>query len=357
MSQLPSNVQKIPFPSQNMVPLMATRVNARPLIEDVVQTTYQDVSPNVRYQDQYSNPESHNNVQEVQHGFSIQSNLQATRQLHVQDSVGVQQTYVQPNFSQHQQLMQAPIYHQPALAQQSHLSQQAVCAVPAFVNPCPSNLISPTLRVFPVNAALRAKSNLPLGLVIQPLAFTDETIQVVNFGESGVIRCTDCRSYINPYVVFPLNDRGSRWRCNVCHLINELPQSYFAPLDMNGFRVDACQRPELSQGVYDIIAPAEYAKRAPPPPTFLFIIDVSKSAIESKSVLYTAATIRQCLPHLMSNPRTQIAFMTVDSRIHFYNLRASLKAPQMLVISEIDEFFLPSPDDLLVNLNDSFHLV
>ena len=45
------------------------------------------------------------------------------------------------------------------------------------------------------------------------------------------------------------------------------------------------------------------------------------------------------------------------STIHFYNLKASLSAPQMMVVAEMDDPFVPLPDDLLVNLRDSRRLV
>jgi protein transport protein SEC24 len=50
-------------------------------------------------------------------------------------------------------------------------------------------------------------------------------------------------------------------------------------------------------------------------------------------------------------------FITFDSSIHFYNLKASLKAPQMLVVSDISDVIMPSPEDLLVNLQDSREVV
>ena len=45
------------------------------------------------------------------------------------------------------------------------------------------------------------------------------------------------------------------------------------------------------------------------------------------------------------------------STIHYYNLKASLSAPQMMVVAEMDDPFVPLPDDLLVNLRDSRRLV
>merc|ERR1711967_38352 len=42
--------------------------------------------------------------------------------------------------------------------------------------------------------------------------------------------------------------------------------------------------------------------------------------------------------------------ITFDTSLHFYNLNGS--SPQMLVVPELDEVFLPMPNDLLVNLVD-----
>ena len=52
-----------------------------------------------------------------------------------------------------------------------------------------------------------------------------------------------------------------------------------------------------------------------------------------------------------------IGFITFDTCIHFYNLKSTLKSPQMLVVSDINDVIMPSPDDLLVNLAESRSLV
>jgi hypothetical protein len=52
-----------------------------------------------------------------------------------------------------------------------------------------------------------------------------------------------------------------------------------------------------------------------------------------------------------------VGFLTFDSSLHFYNLKPSLSAPQMMVVGELEEPFLPLPEDLLVNLKDSRPLV
>ena len=37
----------------------------------------------------------------------------------------------------------------------------------------------------------------------------------------------------------------------------------------------------------------------------------------------------------------KVGFLTFDSSLHFYNLKAGLAQPQMLVVTEIDEPFVP----------------
>lgn len=45
--------------------------------------------------------------------------------------------------------------------------------------------------------------------------------------------------------------------------------------------------------------------------------------------------------------------MSYDSSVHFYNMRPSLKQPQMIVVNDLEELFLPVPDELIINLSES----
>ena len=57
--------------------------------------------------------------------------------------------------------------------------------------------------------------------------------------------------------------------------------SYYAPLDENGRRTDFYERPELCNGAVEFIATGDYMVRAPQPPVYMFLIDVSATAISS----------------------------------------------------------------------------
>ncbi|XP_070051424.1 protein transport protein SEC24 A-like [Nicotiana tomentosiformis] len=218
---------------------------------------------------------------------------------------------------------------------------------------CSSRFLRLTTSGIPNSQSLASRWHLSLGAVVCPLAEAPdgEEVPVVNFAPTGIIRCRRCRTYVNPYVTF--TDSGRKWRCNICALLNEVPGEYFAHLDASGRRVDLDQRPELTKGSVDFIAPAEYMVRPPMPPLYFFLIDVSVTAVRSGMLEVLAQTIKNCLDSLPGYPRTQIGFITYDSTVHFYNMKSSFTQPQMMVMSDLEDVFVPLPDDLLVNLSES----
>jgi protein transport protein SEC24 len=207
--------------------------------------------------------------------------------------------------------------------------------------------------------SLAASSKMPLGIVCRPMAgdqgSRNETIPVVDFGQTGIIRCKRCRTYINPYVSWVEN--GRRWRCNMCGLLNDVPTPYFSHLDQNGQRRDRDQRPELSRCSVEFIAPEDYMVRPPQPPVYFFVIDVSGSASASGMLKSCVSAIKESLSSLPGSNRTLFGLITFDSNIHFYNLKSTLKAPQMLVVSDLTDPTLPLPEDLLVNLYESREII
>lgn len=224
---------------------------------------------------------------------------------------------------------------------------------------CSPKYMRMTARLFPKNLALAQKAKIPAACIISPLAGPPanktELVPIVNFGACGVIRCKQCRTYINPYVQFL--DNGNLWKCNVCGLKNRVPPAYFNHLDRNGKRQDLATRPELLKGQVEIQAPAEYMVRPPQAPVYVFAIDVSYTAVSSGMLAACVDAIRAALDKLPGSPRTQVAFITYDSSVHFYNLTDTLAAPQMIVMPDVNDVFVPLPDDLLVNLKDSREMV
>jgi len=205
----------------------------------------------------------------------------------------------------------------------------------------------------PNSVSSKQKTNLPLGMVLQPLG--PEEVPSINFGAVGtIIRCKTCRTYLNPFVQWEAN--GRRWTCNICGFSQAVPDSYYSPLDETGKRTDRFQRPELHKGAVEYIAPGEYMVRPPQPPVFMFLIDVSYTAVVTGMLDCVVAGIKEAiLSDKMPNAdsRMQIGIITYDSALHFYNLSPNLSQPQMLVVSDLEDVFLPLPDDILVNATES----
>jgi len=62
------------------------------------------------------------------------------------------------------------------------------------------------------------------------------------------------------------------------------PSEYCAQLDATGRRVDLNQRPEVTKGTVEYVAPTDYMVRPPMLPVYFFLIDVSITAVRSVMV-------------------------------------------------------------------------
>jgi len=221
----------------------------------------------------------------------------------------------------------------------------------------PPHFVRGTVSRLPNSVSCKQKTNIPLGVVMQPLAPLgpdQEEVPSVNFGAIGtIVRCKSCRTYINPFVQWEAN--GRRWTCNLCGFSQLTPDTYYANLDESGKRVDRFQRPELCKGAVEYIAPGEYMVRPPQPPVFMFVIDVSYTAVVTGMLDVVVGSIKEAIQSgkIPGGPRVQMGIITFDTSLHFYNLNPSLSQPQMLVVSDLEDLFLPLPDDILVNAADS----
>lgn len=222
----------------------------------------------------------------------------------------------------------------------------------------PERLMRFTAKVMASTSNLGASSKLHFGAVMQPLAPTvanEDDVDVVNPGAAGIVRCKRCRTYINAFVSWV--EQGRRWRCNICGQINECPSAYFCHLDEKNQRRDRSQRPELCKSVVEFIAPSEYMVRPPQTPAYFFIIDVSATAVRSGVLTNIANSIKRSLDDLPGSARTQVGFITFDNSVDYYLMKAGLSSPKMMVVADLKELFVPAPDDLLVNLEESRDVV
>ncbi|XP_047232777.1 protein transport protein Sec24C isoform X3 [Girardinichthys multiradiatus] len=217
----------------------------------------------------------------------------------------------------------------------------------------------------PCTSDMAKQSQVPLAAVIKPLATLppDETPPyVVDHGEAGPVRCNRCKAYMCPYMQFI--EGGRRFQCGFCSCVTEVPPQYFQHLDHTGKRVDCYDRPELSLGTYEFLATVDYCKnnKVPEPPAFIFLIDVSYNAVKSGMVNIVCNELKSLLDLLpRENPEmdsvVRVGFVTYNKVLHFYNVKSTLAQPQMLVVSDVSDMFVPLLDGFLVNVNESRQVI
>ncbi|XP_030649076.1 protein transport protein Sec24A isoform X2 [Chanos chanos] len=215
---------------------------------------------------------------------------------------------------------------------------------------CSPEVFRCTLTSIPQTQSLLNKAKLPLGLLLHPFKDLSQLPVVTS---STIVRCRSCRTYINPFVSF-LDQR--RWKCNLCYRVNDVPEEFmYNPVSRS--YGEPHKRPEVQNATIEFIAPSEYMLRPPQPAVYLFVLDVSHNAVETGYIDVLCQSLLENLNSLPGDARTKIGFITFDSNIHFYNLQEGLSQPQMLIVSDIEDVFLPTPDSLLVNLNECKELV
>ncbi|KAJ8416117.1 hypothetical protein AAFF_G00381390 [Aldrovandia affinis] len=213
----------------------------------------------------------------------------------------------------------------------------------------------------PCTSDMAKQTQVPLAAVIKPLATLPQGEALpdeVDHGEGGPIRCNRCKAYMCPYMQFI--EGGRRFQCAFCSCVTEVPPHYFQHLDHTGKRVDCYNRPELSMGSYEFRATVDYCKnnKLPQPPAFIFLIDVSHSAVKTGMVSLVCEELKTLLDYLPrekeeSESRIRVGFVTYNKVLHFYNVKGSLAQPQMMVVSDVADVFVPLLDGFLVSVAES----
>lgn len=86
-------------------------------------------------------------------------------------------------------------------------------------------------------------------------------------------------------------------------------------------------------------------------------MDVSRLAVESGYLQIVCNTIIDELSRLPGDSRTQIGFLAVDSALHFFSMPDNVSQPHEMIMLDIDDVFLPCPENLIVNLKEREGLV
>ncbi|MBZ6375838.1 MAG: hypothetical protein LBE67_12785 [Kocuria palustris] len=141
----------------------------------------------------------------------------------------------------------------------------------------------------------------------------------------------------------------------MCNLTNDVPQAFDWDSTLQK-PADRALRADLNHSMVEFVAPQEYMVRPPQPLVYLFLIDVSYASVTNGLLATTARTIQESLDRIPNaDRRTRLGFVAVDSSLHYFSIprdESGSSEPQMLVVSDLDEPFLPIPGDLLVTLSE-----
>ncbi|KAI9481440.1 MAG: hypothetical protein EXX96DRAFT_566720 [Benjaminiella poitrasii] len=261
------------------------------------------------------------------------------------------------NINQQQPLRQdIPLVGQPPLIQDLQLeipSPQIPSNVTATGSPLAqvnSCFNHSTVNAFPYSNALHKKSKVPLALILQPyLSSNAEKVEIPVVPDTVVTRCTRCKTYINPFVQFTAG--ALQWKCNMCGMDNDVPQAFDWDI-INQKQTDRYSRAELNYGCVDFVAPADYIVRPPQPPVYVFVIDTSFQAVQSGMIHVVADAIKNALDKIPNEDgRAKVGFISADNAIGFYKLLSSDNEPEILVVGDLQDIYLPrAASELIVNL-------
>ncbi|XP_029659768.1 protein transport protein Sec24C isoform X1 [Formica exsecta] len=221
--------------------------------------------------------------------------------------------------------------------------------------------IRSTMYTVPTTADIIKQTNVPFGLVISPMA---RIVQgeceppIVDMGEIGPVRCVRCKAYMCPFMQFI--DAGRRFQCIFCKATTEVPNEYFQHLDHTGQRLDRYERPELMLGTFEYIATKDYCRDNvfPKSPAIVFVIDVSYNTIKSGLVSLLCTKMKSIIKNLpidagKTKSNMKVGFITYNNTVHFYNINSCLAQPQMMVVGDIQDVFMPLLDGFLCDVEES----
>ena len=166
-----------------------------------------------------------------------------------------------------------------------------------------------TTTVIPSSKEVMDNAGVPIGLMVNSASVTD--VPVLNYSTSSVPRCSKCAAYLSPYTT-ALAD-GRTYICPMCQTKNVLPST-----DITN-QIPLQQRPELTNLVYDIMAPRPYIAMPYITASFCFIVDTSAPALQSGFTQQFLTSIKASIANLPEN--TRITIMTMSHIVTVFDFR------------------------------------
>lgn len=98
------------------------------------------------------------------------------------------------------------------------------------------------------------------------------------------------------------------------------------------------------------------------PPAFIFVIDVSYNTIKSGLVQLLCREMKEILRNLPidqghDRSKMKVGFITYNNTVHFYNVKENLAQPQMMVVGDVQEMFMPLLDGFFCDPEESSQVI
>ncbi|KAF9762825.1 Protein transport protein SEC24 [Nosema granulosis] len=191
---------------------------------------------------------------------------------------------------------------------------------------------SSTFVGIPSNLSVIKQSEIPFTINIQP-----DHLKTLNvpISEEEIVRCTACKSYINPFVeVIP---PGLKWKCNICFTTNELSLPFhmvsrssapaspkFSLVGNATYNHHTYARTELRSTVYELHAPSNYSVRTPSSTVICFMIEATYESLSRGVLQITVRSILDNIDPAMYDPRARMMFIFFNAQIYILNTDNSL---------------------------------
>lgn len=204
-------------------------------------------------------------------------------------------------------------------------------------------------------------SSLPVPLATVCCPFADgagdsASLPLSDVGSEEPLRCTRCRSYINPY--FRWVGRGtSSLQCNMCSHVVEVPEAFREDMERAGQCADEDNHPELAFGSVDFVAPDHYDVDRPADssePALCIAVETSAEAVRSGLLSSSVGAIRrliECAEGHEDEPLLcrRLCVVTFDEAVHFFSPTRSGRF-SAVTMRDVDDPYIPvAPASLFVD--------
>lgn len=180
--------------------------------------------------------------------------------------------------------------------------------------------------------------------MVQPSSNQTTPISIVNShiegtkedpNADGIPRCESCKAFVNPF--FEFQPGRKTYKCNLCQQVQPTPKQYQDPYG-------DYSNTELSNGTYEFYASSQYMARTPKEPSYLFLIDISKSSYQNHIPFYAIAAIKETIRSNRFNGGKCVSLSIVlfDSQLHLVQFKLNGRVSLATVSYSTDIRFLPT---------------